>query len=226
MHNRSSKGWKRTISGFVLALFLLTACQRNETAPSPAEQTSRPGMLPDGSHIKDLEIGDVGVTTGLRTLSVFAKAYPTVKNNLPDKLIAFGKLFMGAPYVYGSERYEPSSFDCSDFVHYALLGGLGMEINAWDSRSQWEYVKRYGSRKFYRLNQARKGDILFFMNYTGPEPERYEGIDKSKQIVTHCGIYAGNGFMLHTGSAPVGVRLQKIAGTHLEARFLQGGTAW
>lgn len=94
-----------------------------------------------------------------------------------------------------------------------------------DSRSQWTYVSQFGSRKFYDIHQAQKGDLLFFMSYRGWRPENYAGINKNSQTITHVGMYLGNGKMLHTASAASGgVRIDYVFGKQLEWRFLRGGS--
>lgn len=132
--------------------------------------------------------------------------------------------YFGTPYQYGSNRNDPSSFDCSDFTRWIYLFSLGMDLPK-DSRSQWEYVKKFSKHKYTDLSQAKRGDLLFFMNYKGWQKHDYAGINVKAQTVGHCGIYLGNGQMLHTASAKTGgVRVDTIKGSHLEYRFIGGGS--
>lgn len=94
--------------------------------------------------------------------------------------------YIGYPYVWGGASPE-TSFDCSGFVSYVFTtsgvyntGRLGAK----------------GLRSLCRTvpdDQAQSGDIVFFEGTMG---EDVAGI-------THCGIYVGNGVMLHCGN-PIG----------------------
>jgi peptidoglycan DL-endopeptidase CwlO len=144
--------------------------------------------------------------------------------DLANNVIAFGSLFFGTPYEYGSDRSSPNTFDCSDFTRWAFLGALGMDLPK-DSRSQRKYVQQFSKRKYRDLSQAKKGDLLFFMDYKGWQPGSYKGIDVYNQRTSHVGIYMGNGKMLHTASKSTGgVRIDTLAGKHYQYRFQEGGS--
>ena len=51
----------------------------------------------------------------------------------------------------------------------------------------------YGALTPIREEEARPGDIIFFQNTLGEGVEGNDGI-------THCGIYVGDGMMIHCGS--------------------------
>jgi peptidoglycan DL-endopeptidase CwlO len=144
--------------------------------------------------------------------------------NYSENAIQYAWRLYGTPYVYGSDRSNPSSFDCSDYTRWVYLYTLGLDLPK-TSRSQWEYVKKFSDHKYTNLSQAKRGDLLFFMNYKGWRAEDYKNIDVKSQPVGHVGIYLGNGQMLHTASAKTGgVRVDKLAGSHLQYRFVGGGT--
>lgn len=131
--------------------------------------------------------------------------------------------YYGTPYEYGSNRNTDTTFDCSDFVRWSHLWTLGMDLPK-DSRSQYDYVKKFSKRQYTDLSQAKRGDVLFFMAYKGWKPEDYNGINVKAQPVAHNGIYVGNGILLHTASQKTGgVRFDTIKGKHLEYRFIGGG---
>jgi peptidoglycan DL-endopeptidase CwlO len=131
--------------------------------------------------------------------------------------------YYGTPYELGSDRNNPSTFDCSDYIRWVHLITLGMDLPK-TSASQWEYVKKFSKRKFSTLSEAKRGDLLFFMKYRGYRKEDYAGINVKAQPVGHVGIYLGDGLMIHTASQKTGgVRFDKIAGTHLQYRFIGGG---
>ncbi len=89
--------------------------------------------------------------------------------------------YIGYPYVWGG--YKPStSFDCSGFVSYVY------------NQCGWDFG-RLGAQGLYnistRTSSPRPGDLVFFTGtYDTPG-------------VSHCGIYVGDGWMLHCGD-PIG----------------------
>lgn len=61
-----------------------------------------------------------------------------------------------------------------------------------DSRQQGDYVRKQ-ENIITDWRQLKPGDIIFFMTYKGNYPSNYKGINKSSQIITHNGIYLGDG---------------------------------
>lgn len=140
-----------------------------------------------------------------------------------EKVISAGMKYRGTPYEFGSNRSSTKTFDCSDFVRRAFIEGAGITLPS-NSRTQADAVKKMGQTSTNWKN-LKRGDLMFFMSYKGPKASDYKGINKSTQRITHVGIYLGNGKMLHTYSkASGGVRIDSIAGTHWEHRFIFGGT--
>lgn len=94
-------------------------------------------------------------------------------------LVSFGKTYIGTPYVYGSTSGSTDSFDCSSYVQH-VFGELGISL------------PRTSSSQAYSGDKVDKaylsvGDLLFF---------RTGGAG-----ISHVGIYAGNGKMLHASSS-------------------------
>jgi len=142
-----------------------------------------------------------------------------------QRVIDAGMRYLGTPYEFGSSRSNTSTFDCSDFVKQAYQDGIGQQLPG-DSRSQASYVAAVGKTST-DWHQLKRGDLMFFMSYKGSGAASYAGIDKSKETVTHVGIYLGNGQVLHTYSqASGGVRIDSFAGTAWEYRFIQGGSTY
>lgn len=89
--------------------------------------------------------------------------------------------YVGYPYVWGG--YSPStSFDCSGFVSYVY------------NQCGWDFG-RLGAQGLYnistRTSSPKPGDLVFFTGtYDTPG-------------ISHCGIYVGDGWMLHCGD-PIG----------------------
>jgi cell wall-associated NlpC family hydrolase len=141
-----------------------------------------------------------------------------------ESIIQAAAVYMGAPYVFGSERFETSTFDCSDLVQQAFWDAARTVLPS-DSRGQADYVKAK-SLVVTDWNQLKRGDLMFFMSYQGSSASDYETIDKSTETITHVAIYLGNGDILHTYSPESGgVRYDTIVGRHWEYRFLFGGSA-
>lgn len=146
------------------------------------------------------------------------------KGNYIESVIQTGKSFLGTPYVYGSDRTEPSSFDCSDFTRWVFLTALGMDL-PWDSRSQGAYVKAFAKRQYTSLKEARRGDLLFFTNYRGNKASDYKGLTPSEKPISHLGIYLGGGKILHCPSKKSGgVNIHNLTWRQLTSRFLFGGS--
>ena len=83
-----------------------------------------------------------------------------------------------APYVYGGAG--PSGFDCSGFTMY-IYGQFGVRLphGATDQM-------RYGAA--VDRSQLQPGDLIFFHD------DYY-----SSSTASHCGIYVGDGMMIHAG---------------------------
>jgi len=146
-----------------------------------------------------------------------------VNGSYSNNVVNKGWQYYGTPYEYGSDRSKPNTFDCSDYTRWLYLYTLGMDLPK-TSSTQWDYVKKYSKHKYYDLSQAKRGDLLFFMGYRGYQAKDYSGINVKAQTVQHCGIYIGDGKIIHTASQKTGgVRVDKIAGTHLQYRFIGGG---
>ncbi|TVY10222.1 C40 family peptidase [Paenibacillus cremeus] len=141
---------------------------------------------------------------------------------LRNKIISAGKKYLGTPYEYGSDRSNTKTFDCSDFVRQAFKDGAGITLPG-DSRGQASYVKSIG-KTTTNWRDLKPGDLMFFMEYRGVGGT-YPS-NKSNQTVTHVAMYIGNGQILSTYSKQSGgVRIDSIAGTHWEKRFIFGGSA-
>lgn len=140
-----------------------------------------------------------------------------------ESFISEGTKYMGTPYEYGSDRFNTSTFDCSDFVQQAFWDAT-RDVIPGDSRGQADYVKSLGTATTDWHN-LKRGDLMFFMSYYGYKASDYAGINESSETVTHVAIYLGNGQMLHTYSPEAGgVRIDTIGGNTWEYRFLYGGS--
>ena len=92
-------------------------------------------------------------------------------------MLSEAEKYLGYPYVWGGSS-PATSFDCSGFVSWVV------------NHSGWN-VGRLGAQGLYnictRTGSPRPGDLVFFKGtYDTPG-------------VSHCGIYVGDGMMLHCG---------------------------
>lgn len=200
-------------------------------------------------HDAELYVGDIGVEEKFRTTRLQAleekgspqqerllapNGFPLVKGS-PDpsispikgsyveNVIEAAKSYLGTPYVWGADRMNPASFDCSSFTRWVYLYALGIDL-PWESRSQAAYVQAFSKRHYTHLSQARRGDLLFFTRFLGNRPSDYAGLKASDKPISHMGIYLGNGKIIHTASKDTGgVRIDTIWGKHLEYRLVMGG---
>lgn len=107
---------------------------------------------------------------------------------IADRTIQLGERYIGTPYVWGGE--SPDGFDCSGFVQY-VYRRQGIELPR-VSRDQ----AHAGRALPTSLSGIARGDLLFFAS--------------DGRNVSHVGIYAGDGRMLHSSSSGRGVRYDDL----------------
>ncbi|EJP24222.1 NlpC/P60 family protein [Peptostreptococcaceae bacterium AS15] len=89
---------------------------------------------------------------------------------------------IGKKYVFGANG--PSNFDCSSFVCWSFTHS---GVKNMPRTTAWGIYKDYCSP--VSPSEAKAGDIIFFKNtYNSGSP------------ISHVGIYAGNGMMIHAGN--------------------------
>lgn len=241
---------KRTFTlGFLCFSILISGCTPQQSVKNveKKEAAHRPDRrnldAAATEHDPELYIGDLGVeqflsrhrvnsfqTAALLDPNGFplvqrfpSKSIAPIRGSYVENIITTAKSYLGTPYVYGSDRTEPSTFDCSDFTRWVFLSALGMDL-PWDSRSQAAYVKAFSKKKYTDVRKARRGDLLFFTHYRGNKASDYKGLKASEKPVSHLGIYLGNGKIIHTASKETGgVRIDSIGWKHLKYRFVFGG---
>lgn len=91
------------------------------------------------------------------------------------KIIAEAEKYIGVKYVYGGS--SPSGFDCSGFVQYTMKK-VGISVNR-SSRDQ------YKNGAAVPRADLQAGDLVFF---------------SKGGSISHVGIYAGNGKVIHSPS--------------------------
>ena len=91
------------------------------------------------------------------------------------------KKHIGKRYVFGANG--PNNFDCSSFVCWSFTHS---GVKNMPRTTAWGIYKTYCNS--VSPSEAKAGDIIFFKNtYDSGSP------------ISHVGIYAGNGMMIHAG---------------------------
>ena len=97
-------------------------------------------------------------------------------------MIAEAEKYLGYPYVWGGSS-PSTSFDCSGFVCWVINhSGVG-SVGRTTAQGIFNYTTPIAP------GEAKPGDIIFFT-----------GTYDSGSAVSHVGIYAGNGMMIHCGN--------------------------
>lgn len=99
-----------------------------------------------------------------------------------QRLFEEAEKYLGMPYVWGGSS-PATSFDCSGFVCYVFRNS-----GVWDiGRTTAQGI--YNQCTTVDPSEAQPGDIIFFT-----------GTYSTSDAVTHVGIYAGDGMMIHCGN--------------------------
>lgn len=97
------------------------------------------------------------------------------------RLFSEAERHIGKRYVFGANG--PSNFDCSSFVCWSFTRS---GIKNMPRTTAWRIYTDYCNP--VSTGEAKAGDIIFFKNtYNSGSP------------ISHVGIYAGNGMMIHAG---------------------------
>ncbi len=106
-----------------------------------------------------------------------------------EQLLKLAKLYLDSPYQLGGTGTLPwNPTDCSKFTQNVFANaGIELERSSSDQAHQFSN----GGYWYDNLNQAEIWDLLFFKNTT------------SVNGISHVGIFAGNGMMIHAGTQKV-----------------------
>lgn len=105
------------------------------------------------------------------------------RDHKPANLVAAARLMLGLPYLWGGTSFK--GVDCSGFTKTVFLMN-GMVLPR-DASQQARLGKRVDTSAGWSLLQP--GDLLFFGS-----PER----DGKPEMVTHVGMWIGNGEFIHS----------------------------
>ena len=113
--------------------------------------------------------------------------------------VDFAASLIGRPYVWGAEG--PQSFDCSGLTQYVYQRfGVDLPRRAINQSRVGDSVGR----------RWQRGDLLFFSS------------DARDSLVTHVGIYEGNGVMIDASKRHGRVRRDDLRDEYWADRFLFG----
>ena len=98
------------------------------------------------------------------------------------RLMAEAIRYIGMPYTFGG--IPPSSFDCSGFVCWAFTNSGVRDLPRTTAQGIYNQCAPVSA------SDAKAGDLVFFQGTYNTGDGR---------VVTHVGIYCGNGVMLHCG---------------------------
>lgn len=97
-------------------------------------------------------------------------------------MIAEAEKYLGYPYVWGGSS-PSTSFDCSGFVCWVINQSGAGSVGRTTAQGIFNHTTPIAP------SEAKPGDIIFFT-----------GTYDSGSAVSHVGIYAGNGMMIHCGN--------------------------
>jgi len=109
-----------------------------------------------------------------------------------ENIISTGEQQLGKPYRLGGDGTDTT--DCGKFTQ-DVFSQNGVDLGTRRADLQYENLEKEG-RTFDNAEELKPGDLVFFKN-------TYSDNTGYKEI-THVGIYAGDGKMLHAGSHGVG----------------------
>ena len=116
---------------------------------------------------------------GFRSIAKGEGNADSISDELMEKIIATAFKLKGVPYLWGG--MTPKGVDCSGMVRWShLMNGILLPRNA----SQMIHCGDEVS-----LDSLQRGDLVFFGN-----PAK----DGKPQLVTHVGLYIGNGQIIHS----------------------------
>ena len=176
----------------------------------PTTASAVVGKLMNGTTVKvdSLQSGWAKITyngingyVSLDYLKVFQGTLPSRSASVSSKgqaVVEVAKQYLGTPYVYGGS--SPSGFDCSGFVNY-VYKQMGVSLNrvAADQMKNGTWVDK---------GMLMPGDIVGFQNSSG--------------YITHVGIYAGNGMMIHSPQTGDVVKYESIVTGNYSMRLTCG----
>ena len=117
---------------------------------------------------------------------------------LRRSLVNSARDFIGVPYLWGGISVE-TGFDCSGLTMTVYqLNGLDLPRHSAAQYDAGEPIDR---------NDLQKGDLVFFKT-------------RGRGIVSHVGIYIGNGRFIHAPSRGKNIRIDSLSDEYYAARYV------
>ena len=116
---------------------------------------------------------------------------------LAEDVVDLATRLIGRPYVWGAEG--PHSFDCSGLTQY-VYQKVGIELPR-RAISQSKFGEPAGG-------ELQRGDLLFFST------------DSRQSLVTHVGLYEGEGIMIDASKSHGRVRRDNLDDPYWVERFM------
>lgn len=124
---------------------------------------------------------------------------PTIKQQQIDKLMNTAYSLIGTPYVWGGKSLIDGGFDCSGFTQY-VYNKVGISL----SRISKDQATQGTSVTF---NNLQPGDLVFYSF-------------EQNGIISHVGIYVGQGRMIHSPKSGDTVKFTDITTSYWQSRFI------
>jgi len=168
--------------------------------------------LPDGAAVDVIESWPVWTKVSIDgTVGYMKTEYVELHNGQkPEQLaatslgysvVAYGKKFLGTPYVWGGTNLS-RGVDCSGFV-YSVYRHFGIYLDRTSAAM---------GRDGYRVSKSslRAGDLVLF-DTSGPNNGR----------ISHVGIYIGNGQFMHSSSGNRrGVTISSLSESYYQRTYV------
>lgn len=159
------------------------------------------GMIDDSGRAPavrhDRTTGEFGVLARYQQMlhqQLYAQTSPLV----PATALAYGLEAVGMPYLAGGDDIAAGGFDCAGLVYWSYrMAGVELPHG---SGPQWEATQRIDQE------QLQPGDLVFFAGTWGAG-------------ISHSGIYAGNGYFLHSVDWGEPVQLTSLSDSYWSAHL-------
>ena len=120
----------------------------------------------------------------------------SVSGAFAEDVVDLAATLIGRPYAWGAEG--PKAFDCSGLTQYVYQKfGIDLPRRAVDQ-------SKFGDR----VRRLQPGDLLFFST------------DLGQSLVTHVGLYEGNGMMIQASKRYGRVRRDNVEEPYWQERFM------
>ncbi|PNT92672.1 SH3 domain-containing C40 family peptidase [Clostridium thermosuccinogenes] len=106
-----------------------------------------------------------------------------------EKIVEYAKKFLGVPYIWGGTT--PKGFDCSGLVYYVYKQfGINLPRTSKEQATKGTTVSK---------SDLKPGDLMFF-----------DTSGANNGVVTHVGIYIGNGKFIHASNPKSDVKITNV----------------